>query len=110
MYVLHIYSNIYMELWNCIHYADLSQKIKDSYTPEPDVVCLNTVFDHRNYLEPYICTISGHSKPLCFKFELHDDKCLLEYRDSSDSIWKRIPQPLLKVDNEYNVYNYYVPL
>ena len=66
--------------------TDLSQKIKDSYTPKPEVVQLTTVFNYKEHLERYISSISGHSQPLCFKFQLNSGRCVLEYRETTGSV------------------------
>ena len=86
-------------------YLDLAQQIRESYTPKAEVVEIDTVFNYKGYMDSCIDDISGHSKPLCFKFQLNEEgKALLEYRDNSKSVWNKIPNPLLKVCMHVHVY------
>jgi hypothetical protein len=76
---------------------DLSSKLQQCYTPNPEVNILDTVYNYKEILDDILYPISGHSKPLCFKFQKHRDQCLLDYRETSSDVWKRVEDPLIKI-------------
>ncbi len=73
--------------------------IEDSYTPQPKVIWIESSFDFKAWIEPYIQEIHGHTEPHCFRFKMNEDgQVILHYRQWSGQPW--IPEQglsLLKV-------------
>ena len=69
-----------------------------SFTPQPLTILLESVFDVRSWLLPYIDELQGHSQPHCFRFTLNKDGMAeMHYKKWSDDKWSTEGLLLLKV-------------
>ena len=90
-------SNMSLGSKNSDHFTDLCPQIKESYTPAAKTVVLDRVYDYKDHYDSHIDKISGHSCPLCFKFQLVESRAFLQYRHNSSCAWITCRTPLLKV-------------
>ena len=75
-----------------------------SFTPQPVTILLESVYDVRSWLLPYIDELQGHSQPHCFRFTLNQDgKSEMHYKKWSDDGWSKEGLLLLKVMDVYNI-------
>lgn len=70
---------------------------QQSYTPNPNVILLDKIFDVRSWLTPNLHQIHGHSQPHCFRFQLDGTKAVMHYKNWSHECWSEEPVIMLKV-------------
>ena len=77
--------------------AELTTAIESSYTPEPVVVQLGTIFDIKTWMLPHLEDLHGHSTPLCFKFEFVHNIVKMFFRHWSSDPWSQEGVSIFKV-------------
>ena len=69
-------------------HADLLQAIQSSYTPCPSAELVESVWDFKKWLEPYIPRLEQHSRYLVYRFTLNDGNAQMHYKRFSDMQWE----------------------
>ena len=69
---------------------ELLQKIHQCSTPNPATELLAGVWDFKNWMNPFLTNVSGHSKYLVFRFTLGPNgiQSEMHYKKFSDQLWQ----------------------
>lgn len=67
---------------------DLLQAISQSYTPSPCAQLVESVWDFKKWLDPYIPRIEQHSRYLCYRFTYSQGRVQMHYKRFSDMPWE----------------------
>lgn len=79
-------------------FLGLMKVTAQSFTPQPATVLLESVYDVRSWLAPYINDLHGHSQPHCFRFSLNKHAvAVMHYKNWSHEGWSQEGIMLLKV-------------
>lgn len=63
----------------------------------PNTRQLKGLYDIRNWLSPYLNSVSQHTKPHHFRFYRdYQNQVVSEYKGSHNNLWKRLPSTILK--------------
>ena len=94
-----------------INYADLLHLIHRSSTPNPDSKMISQVWDFKKWMDPFLGTVTGHSKYLAFRFTLDSSsRAEMHYKRFSSSPWE--PQDsgihILVVCTQLSIYTMHV--
>ena len=71
-----------------MYYSDLKSVIKQSFTPEPEVIEIGGVYDVKSWMMSRIPPIHDHLKAHQFKFEKDNGSTRMFYKEwSYDKLW-----------------------
>lgn len=69
-----------------------------SFSPQPITILLESIYDVRSWLAPYIDEIHGHSQPHCFRFTLNEnEQAVMNFKNWSHQRWSDEALLILKV-------------
>ena len=72
------------------HYIGLMKVTAQSFTPQPITILLESVYDVRSWLAPFIDELHGHRQPHCFRFTMNNDgQEVMHYKNWSDDGWSK---------------------
>lgn len=76
-------------MYNFLYLSDLTEAIQQSFSPEPDVVVLDSVVDAKEWMEEVVPALHDHLKAHQFKFERNKvGECRMFYKEwSTDTFW-----------------------
>lgn len=79
------------QIHECVFFLNsgLTTAVCKSYSPAPSVLITKHLYNAKDWIEDSIAEVHGHSEPLCFKFELDNNrKAQLSSARWSDAPWK----------------------
>ena len=89
---------MYIKINNYYFIIDLMKVTSQCYTPNPNVVLLDSVYDVRSWIGPHIDDLHGHSQPHCFRFSLDESgTAVMHYRNWTTDAWSKEGIQILKV-------------